>query len=88
MPDRYTFAERRAARRRARQIARQAWIEHPGDPDKAMDVASQRVRDEMGSIVTILAIVQFVIMLIRWWSESSVSVPPDEPMAGEPGGGE
>lgn len=69
---------------RAREIARDCWIESKGDAGKARALAEQRVRSEFGSLATVILIIQFVVALINFWNAMHTMVPSEQPLDGEP----
>lgn len=79
---RLTFAERREARR----IARQLWIDCRGNPETAKGLAEEYARDYGVSILVIIAVVGLILQFIDFWYSQGVTDPGAEPMIGEPGG--
>lgn len=70
-----------------RLIARASFIEANGDKDRAIELATEKIRDQYGSIlVTILlgVLIRLAVDLIYWWLENNMSLPPIDPMTGEP----
>jgi hypothetical protein len=70
--------------KRARQIARKAWIDSNRDPDKAVQLAEEQARMEFISLATIILIIQFISALINFWQLMNVEDPGDDPLTGEP----
>jgi len=74
-------------KKKARQIARTAWIRSLGDKQEAEKIAREEVRYEFG-IITYVVVIYYVmsicIKLWEFWSKSNVLIPPNEPMQGEP----
>jgi hypothetical protein len=71
-------------RRVARRIGRQAYIAANGDYELAMQLAEEQTRIEFIDPATIIAIIQLIIMLIKWWYERGETQPPVLPVAGDP----
>ncbi len=61
---------------RARRLARQAWIEANGDYDKACEI--------IGTLTVIDAVLQIAYLLFKFWKDTRVTIPSEEPMQGEP----
>jgi hypothetical protein len=74
-------------RRIVREIARDAWVEANGNPQRAKRMAKERIKQKYGSAWAILLVsiaVRIAFMLIEWWFNNRISDPGVDPYEGEP----
>ncbi len=71
-------------RRKARELARECWIDAEGDSTKAETLFRQRSDRVSIDPATILLILQIAIQLWSWWQKHKVSEPTSIPCGDEP----
>lgn len=76
-------------RRRVRDLAREAWVEADGNPQRAKRLARTKIREqlEVGSAWTMILVsiaIRLAFMLIEWWFSNRIAEPGKEPIEGEP----
>lgn len=76
-----------AQRLRARDIAKQCWVESNQDMDRARELCRSRIKSEFGSIIAYItiaaALIRIAYTLFKLWMDLKVSEPTAEPTATE-----
>jgi hypothetical protein len=74
----------RLNKRKARRIARVAWIASGGDIAKAEELMKASHELSKLDAATVLALLQIALMLWKWWNENNKKSPPLLPESNEP----
>lgn len=74
----------RLLKRKARRLARYAWVSSGGDKEKAEEIFKASPDLSKLDPATILAILQIALLLWKWWNETNKTFPGAAPEIGEP----